>query len=452
MTRLFKNISLLATFDREGRELKDAYILVKDNIIEEIGVGKCKNSSIDEVVDCKDHLILPGFVNTHHHLYQSLFRNVKGVQSAKLFDWLTFLYEKWKYIDYGASYISSIIANYEMILSGVTTTTDMLYLYPYGKNEIFDAEIEGARRVGIRFHPTRGSMSLSKKNGGLPPDSVVQTEEEIIKESIRAIEKYHNPDKYSMLRVALAPCSPFSVTPELMKETVRLADKYDVLIHTHVAETMDEEKFCLEKFGYRPIDYMEKLGWLNKRAWFAHLVWLNDSDIEKLEQNDVGMAHCPASNMRLGSGIAPVFKMKNKNIRIGIAVDGSASNDTNNMLQEIRLAMLLQRVKYGADALTPRETLKMATIGGSQVLRMDDYIGSLEVGKAADFIGFNLNRLEFSGGLSDPVAAVVLCDAKHVDLSVINGIIKVRNGQILDEELPKFIQKQNDISKKLLSL
>jgi cytosine/adenosine deaminase-related metal-dependent hydrolase len=355
-------------------------------------------------------------------------------------------------LDYRASYISSIIANYEMILSGVTTTTDMLYLYPYGKNEVFDAEIEGAKRVGIRFHPTRGSMSLSKKDGGLPPDSVVQTEEEIIKESIRAIEKYHDSKKYSMLRIALAPCSPFSVTPELMKETVKLAEKYDVLIHTHVAETLDEEKFCLDKFGYRPIDYMEKLGWLNPRAWFAHLVWLNDGDIEKLENNDVGMAHCPASNMRLGSGIAPVYKMKDKNIRIGIAVDGSASNDTNNMLQEVRLSMLLQRVKYGANALTPRETLRMATVGGSNVLRMDDYIGSIEEGKAADFIGFNLNRLEFAGGLSDPVAAVLLCDAKHVDLSVINGNIKVRNGQILDEELPKFIKKHNSISKKLLSM
>ncbi len=452
MKRLFKNISYLATFDSENNELQDAYMVVEDNVITAIGKDKAPNENFDEVVDCKDYLILPGFVNTHHHLYQSLFRNVKGVQSAKLFDWLTFLYEKWKYLDYGASYISSIIANYEMILSGVTTTTDMLYLYPYNKNEVFDAEIHGAERVGIRFHPTRGSMSLSKKDGGLPPDSVVQTEDEIIKESVRAIEKYHDPKKYSMLRVALAPCSPFSVTPELMEQTVELAEKYDVLIHTHVAETMDEEKFCLEKFGLRPVDYMEKLGWLNPRAWFAHLVWLNDSDIDKLEKNDVAMAHCPASNMRLGSGIAPVYKMKDRNIRVGIAVDGSASNDTNNMLQEVRLAMLLQRVKYGADALTPRETLKMATVGGSKVLRMDDYIGSLEVGKAADFIGFDLNRIEFAGGLSDPVAAVLLCDAKHVDLSVINGVIKVRNAQILDEELPKFIQKHNLISKKLLSM
>jgi 8-oxoguanine deaminase len=452
MKRLFKNISFLATFDSENSELEDAYIVIEDNLIKEIGKGKSKDKNFDEVIDCKDYLILPGFVNTHHHLYQSLFRNVRGVQSAKLFDWLTFLYEKWKYIDYGASYISSVIANYEMILSGVTTTTDMLYLYPYNKNEVFDAEIEGAKRVGIRFHPTRGSMSLSKKDGGLPPDSVVQTEDEIIKESIRAIEKYHDPNKYSMLRVALAPCSPFSVTEELMKETVKLSKEYDVLIHTHVAETMDEEKFCLEKFGLRPVDYMEKLGWLNPRAWFAHLVWVNDSDIDKLEKNDVGMAHCPASNMRLGSGISPVFKMKNRNIRIGIAVDGSASNDTNNMLQETRLAMLLQRVKYGADALTPRETLKMATVGGSKVLRMDDYVGSLEVGKAADFIGFDLKRLEFAGGLSDPVSAVLLCDAKHVDLSVINGVIKVRQGQILDEELPKLIEKHNLISRKLLSM
>ncbi|AEX85370.1 hydroxydechloroatrazine ethylaminohydrolase [Marinitoga sp. 1135] len=449
MRKLFKNISYLATFDNKDTEIENAYILVEDNVIKDIGSGNF-DEEVDEIIDCKDMLIMPGFVNTHHHLYQTLTRNVKGAQNAKLFDWLVFLYERWKNIDREGFYISSIIGNYEMMKTGVTTTTDHLYLYPYGLNEAFDAEVEGAIKTGIRFHPTRGSMSMSKKDGGLPPDSVVQTEKEIIKESIRVIEKYHDSSKYSMLRVALAPCSPFSVTADLMRETVKIADEYDVLIHTHVAETLDEENYCIERFGKRPVDYMEELGWLNPRAWFAHLVWLNESDIDKLAKNDVGMAHCPSSNMRLGSGIAPVTEMKDK-IRIGIAVDGSASNDTNNMIAEVRNALLLQRVKYGADALTVREALKMGTMGGARVLRMDDYIGSLEIGKAADFIGFNLNRLEFAGGLDDPLGAVLMCDGKQVDLSVINGKIRIKDGEILDEELPKIIEKHNEISKRVIN-
>lgn len=402
-----------------------------------------------EVMDLSGYLVMPGFVNTHHHLFQTLTRNVPEVSSSKLFDWLVFLYQKWKNIDYEGAYISAIIGIYEMMLSGVTTTTDMLYLYPYNRSELFDAEIEAAKRTGIRFHPTRGSMSLSKKDGGLPPDSVVQDEDTILTDSEYAIQKYHNPDKYSMLRIALAPCSPFSVTEELMIKTKELAKRYDVLLHTHLAETQDEEKYCIERFGRRPIDYIEDIGWLDSRIWFAHLVWLTEQDIDKLIKNDVGMAHCPTSNMRLGSGISPVYKMKDK-IRIGIAVDGSASNDTGNMLYEIRNTLLLQRVKYGADALTPYEVLKMATVGGAKVLRMDDYIGVLKKDMAADFIGFKLDRLEFAGGLSDPLSSLVMCDAKKVDLSVIHGNIRIWDGRILDDEISLFIERQNRYSKDLL--
>ncbi len=449
MKKLFKNIEYLATFDTQKRILKNAYILVEDNVIKEIGTGDYEGE-VDEVYNLDSMIVLPGFVNTHHHFYQTLFRNVKEVQNAKLFDWLVHLYERWKHIDEEASYVSTLVAVYEMMKTGVTTTTDHLYLYPHGNNALFDAEIEAAKRTGIRFHPTRGSMSLSKKDGGLPPDSVVQKEDEIIEESIRVIKQYHDPSKYSMLRIALAPCSPFSVTPELMRETVKIAEEYDVLLHTHLAETLDEEKYCLEKFGKRPVDYMEELGWLNPRVWFAHLVHLTDEDIEKLEKNDVGMAHCPASNMRLGSGIAPVYKMKGR-IRIGIAVDGSASNDTNNFFQEIRLAMLLQRVKYGADAMTPEEVLEMATIGGAKVLRMDDYIGSIEVGKAADFIGVNLEKLELAGCLDDPLASLVMCDPKEVDVSVINGRVRIWKGEIIGEDLREIVEWQNRKSKEILS-
>ncbi len=445
--RLYKNIDFIAPF-ADNRVIEGGYILTNDMKIEKIGKDP-GNIEADEVIDLTGYLVIPGFVNTHHHLFQTLTRNVPQVVSAKLFDWLVFLYEKWKNIDYEGAYISAIIGLYEMMRSGVTTTTDMLYLYPYNRSELFDAEVEAAKRVGMRFHPTRGSMSLSRKDGGLPPDSVVQDEEEILIRSEEIIRKYHDPSKYSMLRVALAPCSPFSVTGELMIKTRELAEKYDVLLHTHLAETKDEEAYCLERFGVRPVDYMEKLGWLGKNIWFAHLVWLTDEDIEKLAKTDSGMAHCPTSNMRLGSGIAPVYKMKDR-IRIGIAVDGSASNDTGNMLSEIRNTLLLQRVKYGPSALTPYEVLKMGTIGGAKVLRMDDYIGTIEEGKAADFIGFKLDKLEFSGGLSDPVSALVMCDARYVDISVINGEIKVRDGKILDEELPDFIKRHQKYSKELL--
>ncbi len=429
--------------------MKDAYILVEDNVISEIGQGEYKGSS-DKVINCKDHLILPGFINVHHHFYQTLFRNVKQVQSATLFDWLKYLYEKWKHIDEEAVYISTKIALLEMIKSGVTTSSDHLYLFPNGNNKLFDMEIKAAKEIGVRFYPTRGSMSLSKKDGGLPPDSVVQSDTEIMQESERVINQYHDPSLHSMLRIGLAPCSPFSVTDEIMRQTAEFSRKHDILIHTHLAETRDEEDFCLQKVGLRPVDYLDELGWLNKRSWLVHLVWLNENDRKKLHKNNCGMAHCPSSNMRLGSGIAPVTLLKDK-IRIGLGVDGSASNDTNNMLSEIRRAMLLQRVKYGADAISPYQALRFATVGGAKVLNINDYAGVLSPGMSADFIGFDLNRLEFAGGLSDPLGALVLCDAKQVDLSVINGEIKVQNGELIIQNLPELIEKQNRKAANLLA-
>lgn len=451
MKTLIKNIHTLATFDKNGTELKDAWVSIEDNIIKGIGSGNTPTDPFDKVIDAKDMLVLPGFVNTHHHFYQSLFRAVPEVQDAKLFDWLTFLYEKWKYIDEEAVKVSTVIAILEMMKSGVTTTTDHLYLFPNGHPTLYDSEVEGAKLTGVRFYGTRGSMSLSKKDGGLPPDSVVQTVDEILKDYERVVNLYHDPKPYSMSRVALAPCSPFSVTKDLMVLTREFAEKHDLLIHTHLAETKDEEQFCVEQFGRRPVDYMEDLGWLSDRAWFAHVVHVSDADIKKLSDSRAGMAHCPSSNMRLGSGVAPIYKMKNTNMRIGLGVDGSSSNDTGNFLLEIRNAMLLQRVAFGESALTAREALKLATIGGASVLRMDEEIGSIEVGKAADIIGFNLqDRLEFAGGLSDPVAAIVFCDAKQVDFSMINGSVVIEDGRFVSIDEEEFIQKQNSISKKLL--
>jgi cytosine/adenosine deaminase-related metal-dependent hydrolase len=452
MRTLISDISFLMTCDGSQRELQDAYVVVDDNVITAVGTGApVLGRAPDRTISGRRRLMMPGFVNTHHHLYQTLFRNVPQVEHAKLFDWLTFLYEHWKYIDEEAVATSAQVGLCEMLKTGVTTTTDHLYLYPHGNNAIIDAEIAAARTVGMRFHPTRGSMSLSKKDGGLPPDSVVQTDDEILRESERVIRTYHDPRRYAMTRIALAPCSPFSVTTELMKRTAEMAEKESVLLHTHLAETQDEEEFCLQTFGLRPVDYMESVGWLSPRAWFAHVVWPSESDIRKLSEHACGMAHCPASNMRLGSGIAPVAVMKRAHMRIGIGVDGSASNDSNSFIKEVRLAMLLQRVKYGADALSAREALTMATRGGASVLHMDADIGSIEVGKAADLIMWNLDTLEFAGGLHDPYTAPVLCDAKQVDMSMVNGRVLIDNGQFVTVDIEPLISKQNAIAVDLMA-
>jgi len=452
MRTLISDISFLMTFDGSRRELQDAYVIVDDNVITAVGTGTPSlERAPDRIMSGNHRLMMPGFVNTHHHLYQTLFRNVPQVEHAKLFDWLTFLYEHWKYIDEEAVATSAQVGLCEMLKTGVTTTTDHLYLYPHGNNAIIDAEIGAARTVGMRFHPTRGSMSLSKKDGGLPPDSVVQTDDEILRESERVIRTYHDPRPYAMTRIALAPCSPFSVTTDLMKLTAAMAEKENVLLHTHLAETQDEEEFCLHEFGLRPVDYMESVGWLTPRAWFAHIVWPSESDIRKLSEHECGMAHCPASNMRLGSGIAPVTIMKRTHMKIGIGVDGSASNDSNSFISEIRLATLLQRVKYGADALSAREALTMATRGGASVLQMDTDIGSIEVGKAADLITWNLDTLEFAGGLHDPYTVPVLCDAKQVDMSMVNGRVLIEDGQFVSIDVPALVSRQNAIAAGLMA-
>jgi 8-oxoguanine deaminase len=445
---LFAGFDVVATMDADGRELRNGYVLVEGNRIVDVGEDAA-GIEADEVVRGAGKLLLPGFVNTHHHLYQSLFRNVPGASEAKLFDWLVFLYERWKGLGEEAMRVASTIACSELLLSGATTTTDHCYLYPRDGGNVLVADIEGAQAAGIRFHPCRGSMSLSKKDGGLPPDSVVQTEDEILADCQRMIERYHDPEPLAMLRIALAPCSPFSVTADLMRESVKLAEETGVLLHTHLAETRDEEAYCLRRSGMRPVDLMEELGWLRDDVWYAHLVVLNDADIAKLSSAKVGMAHCPSSNMILGSGIARVSEMKNTGIVIGLGVDGSASNDTSNMIREVRQAMLLQRVHYGADALTAREALRMATIGGARVLHREDEIGSIEVGKAADLIAFDLNDIALAGAQADPVAAVVHCAVDRVDFAMVNGQWRVRDGRLVDGSILELIPVHNRLSKDL---
>lgn len=446
---LLRDFDLVATMDQQGREIPGGYVLVEGNRIIDVG-NEPKGIVADREIYGFGKILLPGMVNTHHHLYQTLFRNIPGAANSKLFDWLTFLYPLWKRIDEEAARVSAAVGCAELLLSGATTTSDLFYIFPKGHGRIFDAVIEGAQLTGIRFHPCRGSMSLSKKDGGLPPDSVVQSEAEIIEDSIRVIEQYHNPAPLAMLRIALAPCSPFSVTPDLMRETTKLADEYGVLLHTHLAETADEEEFCRQKFGARPVDYMEELGWLREDVWFAHLVHLTHEDIQKLARAKVGMSYCPSSNMILGSGIAPITELRKAGVKVSIGVDGSASNDTSNMIREVRQAMLLQRVRYGAEAMSARDVLYLATMGGAMVLHREDEIGSIEIGKAADLIAYDLSGIEFAGAHSDLLAALVHCGANRVDFSMVNGRILIDDGHLLDETLLELVPQHNKISQTLI--
>jgi len=456
MKTLIRDISFLVTLDREQSETSGGYLYTDGPRIAAVGKGEPPpeiEHAAEMCVFGRDRIALPGFVNTHHHFYQTLFRNVREVQSAKLFDWLVFLYERWQRIDEEAVYQSSLVAMLEMLQSGVTTTSDHHYIFPRGHEQLIDVQIQAARRLGVRFHPTRGSMSLSREDGGLPPPTVVQREEEILLDSERLIRTYHDRSPLAMTRIALAPCSPFSVTARLMKESRDLAEREDVLLHTHLAETEDEDRFCREKFGRGPLEYMEDLGWLSDRVWFAHFIHLSREDQAKAARARVGMSYCPSSNMRLGSGVAPVAPLVGSGVRQSMGIDGSASNDANNMLAELRTGLLLQRLRYGADAMTPRQMLRIGTLGGAEVLGRGQEIGSLEVGKAADLIMVRLDTLAMAGGLDDPPAALLLCDAKQVDFAMVNGEILIRDGQftrIPPAELEEIIRAQNDLSRRLV--
>jgi 8-oxoguanine deaminase len=446
-TLLIKNATVLVTMDTARREIRDGALFVRDNVIEVVGTTDTLPTTADHVIDARGMVVLPGLVNTHHHLYQTLTRAIPAAQDADLFHWIKTLYPIWAELTPEAVYSSALIGLAELILSGCTTAADHLYLFPNGSK--LDDEIRAAREIGIRFHPARGSMSLGESQGGLPPDRVCDSEETILRDSRRVIEEFHDPAPYSMCRVALAPCSPFSVTPELMRESAHLARAYKVHLHTHLAETHDEEDFCLQKFGYRPVDYAEHLEWLGSDVWFAHSVWVNDAEIARYAATGTGIAHCPSSNMRLASGIAPIVKMRSMGVRVGLGVDGSASNDSSHMLAEARQAMLLQRVSGDPRALTARQALELGTLGGARVLGRDD-IGALEKGKAADFIAVNVNRLDFTGALHDPVSALIFCTPPRIDLSVINGRVIVENGVLTTLELPPVIERHNKIAKEMV--
>jgi 8-oxoguanine deaminase len=446
-TLLVKNATLLVTMDDARRRFPGGGLYVQDNVIRQVGLSDELPPTADQVIDAQGMIVLPGLINTHHHLYQSLTRALPDAQDAELFDWLRTLYPIWAGLTGEAVYVSALIALSELVLSGCTTVADHLYLYP--NDSRIDDEIHAARELGVRFHPSRGSMSLGKSKGGLPPDSVVEDEEAILADCARAVELYHDPAPYSMCRVVIAPCSPFSVTPDLMIKSVAFARERGLTLHTHVAETKDEEAFCLRKFGVRPVELMRQLDWVGPDTWWAHCVCLNDEEIALMASSGTGVAHCPSSNMRLGSGIAPIRAMIDAGVKVGLAVDGSASNDSGHMLAEARQAMLLQRVKLVASALNAEETLWLGTRGGAAVLGRDD-VGALAPGMAADFIGVRLDSVAFAGAQADPLAALLFCAPPTVDLSVINGQVVVRDGELVGLDLPAMIARHNELAQELL--
>jgi 8-oxoguanine deaminase len=461
-TLLLKHADLLVTMDAERRRVADGGLFIRDSAIVQAGPTAELPETADSVIDARGMIILPGLVNTHHHLYQTLTRCI--AQDSVLFDWLVTLYPIWARLTPEAVYVSAKVGLAELMLSGCTTSSDHLYVYPNGCK--IEHEIEAAVDLGIRFTATRGSMSLGRSKGGLPPDSCVEDEAYILKDSQRAIEQYHRRERFGMVHVALAPCSPFSVTGDLMAESAKLARAHGVRLHTHLAETMDEDAFCLQKFGAKPVDYMASLGWIGDDVWHAHCVCLNHDEIALFARTGCGVAHCPSSNMRLASGIAPVRAMRDAGVRVGLGVDGSASNDCNHLLAEARQAMLLQRMGStfvsnqnlevsraqslgNPAALGAAEALEIATLGGASVLGRDD-IGSLAPDMAADFIGYRLERLDFAGALHDPLAALVFCTPPKVDLSVINGKVRVKDGEIVGLDVAALTRRHNEISRNML--
>ncbi|MDH4565929.1 8-oxoguanine deaminase [Pseudomonas sp. BN414] len=446
-TLLMKNADLLVTMDGQRREIRQGGMFIEDNRIVQVGPSSELPQTADEVLDMKGKIVIPGLVNTHHHMYQSLTRVVPAAQDGELFNWLTNLYPIWARLTPEMIGVSTQTAMAELILSGCTTSSDHLYIYPNGCK--LDDSIHAAGEIGMRFHAARGSMSVGRSQGGLPPDSVVEKEADILKESQRLIEDYHDASHGSMLRVVVAPCSPFSVSRDLMREAAVLARHYGVSLHTHLAENVNDIAYSREKFGMTPAEYAEDLGWVGHDVWHAHCVQLDEHGIELFARTGTGVAHCPCSNMRLASGIAPVRRMRDAGVPVGLGVDGSASNDGASMIGEVRQALLLQRVGFGPDAMTAREALEIATLGGAKVLNRND-IGALAPGMAADFVSFDLNHIAYAGALHDPLAALVFCTPTHVSTSVINGKVVVRDGQVVTVDLPRVLERHNELARQLV--
>lgn len=429
---LIKNARNIITMDNERKTFPGGSIYIEGQEIKAIGVN-IPYETADTVIDARGKIIYPGLINTHHHLYQTFTRNIPMAQDCELFDWLITLYDIWRHIRPEDIYLSAMVGLGELLKSGCTTAADHFYVFPNGiSGELIDEEIRAAGELGIRFFPTRGSMSLGRSSGGLPPDEVVQTEDVILKDTQRVIETYHDDSRFSMVRVGVAPCSPFSVSRDLLRESANLARSYGVRMHTHLAETMDEENFCLEKLGLRPLEFMEETGWVGNDVWYAHGIYFNDNEIIKMGSCGCGVAHCPSSNMKLSSGTFPIEKMLKNGVKVGLGVDGSASNDASSMLMEVKIMNLLHKLQTGSTALSAEDCLYVATRGSSKVLGWEDGIGSLEVGKAADLFMIDTNRLEFAGALFDDTALPILTGTAQVDMTIVGGKVVVKDGRLVN--------------------
>ena len=446
-TLLARHADVLVTMDDKRREIADGAVFVRGNRIERVGTTAEMPPSADTVIELAGHVLLPGLVNTHHHMFQTLTRVVPAAQDSELFGWLQALYPLWARLTPEAIRISALTAMAELLLSGCTTSSDHLYTFPNGCR--LDDTIDAARDIGLRFHPTRGAMSLGRSRGGLPPDSLTEDEASILRDTQRVIEAFHDPSPFSMLRVGVAPCSPFSVTESLMREAALLARSHHVRLHTHLAESDNDVAYSRERFNRTPAEYADALGWTGADVWHAHCVKLDAPGIALFARTGTAVAHCPCSNMRLGSGIAPVRRMRDAGVTVGLGVDGSASNDGSQMLAEARQALLLARLGGDASALSARDALEMATLGGARALGRDD-IGSVAPGFAADFVAFAIDGLRHAGALHDPVAALVLCGAGDVAVSVIDGRVVVRDGRLATLDLGPHLEAHNRIARELV--
>jgi len=448
-TLLIRHARLLVTMDASRREIADGAVFARDGAIEAVGPTTDLPDAADEVIDAHDQVVIPGLVNTHHHMYQALTRAL--VQDNELFGWLQGLYPIWANLTPEMVRVSTQTAMAELLLSGCTTSSDHLYIYPNGVR--LEDSIEGAQQIGMRFHAARGSMSVGQSKGGLPPDRVVEDEGVILKETQRLIERWHNPGRFAMQRIVVAPCSPFSVSRELMRDSALLAREHNVSLHTHLAENDNDIAYTREKFGCTPAEYAESLGWVGPDVWCAHCVKLDTPGIGLFARSGTGVAHCPCSNMRLASGIAPIRAMRDAGVSVGLGVDGAASNDAGHMLGEARMAMLLQRVAHGAEkgpsAMSAREALEIATLGGAKVLNRDD-IGALAPGMAADIVTFPLNEIGLAGALHDPLAALLFCHVPRVQHNIVNGRVVVRDGQLTTLELPVLVERHNALARELV--
>jgi 8-oxoguanine deaminase len=446
-TLLLRNADILVTMDDDRREIAGGGVYVEDNRIVQAGAPADLPASADEVIDLAGHVLMPGLVNTHHHMFQCLTRATPGGQDAELFGWLKAHYPIWARITPEMFHVAAKTAMAELILSGCTTSSDHQYLYVNGAT--LEQAIEAASDLGLRFHAARGAMSVGESGGGLAPDAICEREPDVLKEMQRLVERWHDPRFGSMLRIVLAPCSPFTVSDDLMTASRDMARHYGVSLHTHLAESDNDVAYTIERYGKTPTQYVEDMEWVGRDVWHAHCVKLDESGIKLFGRTGTGVAHCPCSNMRLASGIAPVRRMRAERVAVGLGVDGSASADAGHLLAEARQAMLLARVGGDPSAMTAREALEIGTLGGAKVLNRDD-IGAIRPGMAADMVAFDMRSLDFAGGLHDPVAALVFCTPAKVSWSVINGRVIVREGRLATLDLRPHVERHNRLSLRLV--